>query len=184
MTTSNFHFALRRLAQEGSTACLRLVRIGSHQAANKYDAHILEVAADGSFQFSADPQITAVNLGESPSAGGNLHDGTDTVAMDVEGKWIVFITPAGGASFPARIVQALSNENYTIREQAIDSSGLFTDAPGSADLTAANLAERSLGSGGAVPASQVVIVHVLAVGTSPALLKYAFDHPIYAKYLD
>lgn len=184
MTSTNFHFALRRLAQEGSATWLRLVRVGEHQGTNLYQGQFLEVLADGSLEPTTDLPVEVLDLGESPADGGKLPEGLDTVAMDVEGRWVIFVAPSGQASFPARVVQAVSVENYLVREQAVNAGGLFVDAPGAIDLPACNLAERSMGPGGAVSVGQVVIVHVVAGGGSVPQLTYVFDHAVYAKYMD
>jgi len=99
--------------------------------------------------------------------------------------------PAGGGGgggvtiFPARIVApAAGAGNYTVREQVISAEGGFSDKPGAANLTATNLAELSLGAGAAVDDDTIVLVLTVADTGSPPTLRYVFDHPAYAKYLD
>jgi hypothetical protein len=47
-----------------------------------------------------------------------------------------------------------------------------------------NLSELSLGPGAAVPVGQIVVVLATTDTGSPPTVRYHFDHPMYAKYLD
>ena len=50
--------------------------------------------------------------------------------------------------------------------------------------SAKNLAELSLGTGAAVDTGSVVLVAAVLDQASPPNMRYTFDHPAYAKYLD
>ena len=107
--------------------------------------------------------------------------GTDAIAVDIEGRWVVFIRPAPGAAmFPARVVSAEGSAVYTVREQAVGEGGSLEDKEGAADILATSLAELSLGGGTAVDVDTIVLV--MAVPAAGAT-RYFFDHPVYAKYL-
>jgi len=106
-------------------------------------------------------------------------------------KWaIVRLGSPGGeaapesATFPAKIVSHDSGETYTVREQQIAGDGAFSDKPGTSNITARNLAELSLGPGGGVATSTIVLVTPVTDTADPPGTKYLFNYNVYAKYLD
>jgi len=179
-----FYDALQRLAQVGPGRGVQLVRLMELDEANRYNARPVEFDADGATVLACDRQITVTNLAEPADAPGQIPTQTDAVALDVEGRWVTFIRPVGSACFPARIVQSLGGAAYTIIEQVATGPGTFADRQDTASLTAYNLAELSLGAGGAVDDDTIVLATTVTQDASPPVLRYVFDHPTYAKYLD
>jgi hypothetical protein len=91
---------------------------------------------------------------------------------------------AGSSTFPAKVAAAVSGAAYTVREQSCTGAGIFADKSGAQLVTAHNLAELSLGPGGAVPTSSIVLILSISDTGNPPTTRYVFDHPVYAKYLD
>ena len=89
---------------------------------------------------------------------------------------------AGASVFPAKVVAAVSGAAYTVREQSCTGAGTFADKSGTSNVTAYNLAELSLGPGGAVAVGTIVLA--TAITDTGNTTRYIFDHPVYAKYLD
>ena len=84
---------------------------------------------------------------------------------------------------PAKIVSGGSGGVYVVREQIATGAGTFADKSGTSDFTAYNLAELTLGPGGAVDVGQIVLVTCQTDNGNPPTVRYFFDHPAYAKYL-
>lgn len=175
------------LVQAGAARGACLVRLTNLLAANRYAAVALEFDDTGATRPVAEGETLLVtNLAEPADAPGQLSAGAEAVALDVEGRWVIFLRPdsAGGAAlFPARVLATQGSGLYTVRPQVLGPSGEFSDAPGAADLTARNLAELSLGPGAAVPNDTIILATILADTATPPTLRYVFDHPAYAKYL-
>jgi hypothetical protein len=89
----------------------------------------------------------------------------------------------GTTIFPARIVDAISGAAYSVKEQVCTGAGTFADKSGASALTAYNLAELTLGPGGAVDDNKIVMVMAIEDTGSPPVTRYIFDYPVYAKYL-
>jgi len=85
-------------------------------------------------------------------------------------------------TFPAKVVSSQGSAAYTVREQAITAAGSFVDKAGTSNVTAKNLAELTLGTGSAVDTGEIVLV--TSVIDQADTVRYIFDHPTYAKYLD
>jgi hypothetical protein len=186
MNDSLVHDALGRLAEVAGGGAARPVRITRHVAANRYAAQTLEFDTTGEATPTDEPELTVTNLAEPTDPGAAVPVGSDAVALDAEGRWLVFlrpVSPAGTALVLARIVEPVGGAVYTVRPQCATGPGTFADDPSAADLTAYNLAELSLGSGSAVDADTVVLVLAAADTGTPPTLRYVFDHPAYAKYL-
>lgn len=181
-----FRDALYRLAQIGTTTGMQLVRITELQEGNLYTARAIEFDDNGETQFAEEIDITVTNLGERADVTGQVPAGTDAVALDVEGRWIVFLRqPDSGVSFSAKVVNSQGSAVYTMREQVRDSvSGDFGDKPGTSNFSASNLAELSLGPGAAVDVGTIALTTALFDNDDPPNMYYVFDHPAYAKYLD
>ena len=179
-----FYDALGRLTQVGGATGVQLVRIGQVSQGNRYEAKAIEFDEDGQSQYADENTITVTNLAEPANALGIVEQGTDVVAIDVEGRWVVFVRQAELAAFPAQVVSSQGNAVYSLREQAIDAEGNFSDKAGTSNITAKNLSEMSLGPGAAIDNDTVVIVTTLRDQSNPPNLHYVFDHPAYAKYLD
>lgn len=184
------HDALYRLAQVGEEWGIRLVRLVERVSQNRYRAEALEFAA-GQLAVTDEPQLTVLNLAEPADTPGTLPAGTDAVALDAEGKWIIFVRPASGtapeapaSAIIARVIAPTGGAGYTVRPQDVNSQGQWIDKAGASNLTASNLAELSLGPGGAVDVDQRVVVWAIDDLQTPPQVRYVFDHPAYAKYLD
>ncbi|MBN1942724.1 MAG: hypothetical protein JW849_05450 [Phycisphaerae bacterium] len=187
MTDAIAHFGT--LVQAGAALGACLVRLVSLQAANRYTARRVEFADDGTTQFADDETLTVTNLAEPADTAGQLTADTEAVAIDAEGRWVIFIRLGGEgnggatAQFPAKILSAQGGGLYTVREQALSPAGVFSDAPGATDVTARNLAELALGPGAAVPNDAIILATAIEDTGNPPTLRYVFDHPAYAKYL-
>jgi len=178
--------SLYRLAQIGATLGVQLVRMTALSHDNVYAARPVEFDDDGDTKFVGNETFSVTNLAEPSDADGVIPAGTDAVAIDVEGRWIVFVRPpaTGAAAFPAKVIGSTGGCGYTVREQVCTGFGQFADRQGAADLAAWNLAEMSLGPGAAIDDGTIVLVTTLTDSGSPPTLRYVFDHPAYAKYLD
>jgi len=179
-----YYDALGRWSQTSGARSARLVRITEYEEANRYTARPVGFTESGDTEIVGSETLTVINLAEPADAGGEVPVETEAVALDVGGRWVVFVRPAPAAMFPAEVKAWQSPAVYTVREQIITYSGALTDAPGAADVTAYNLAELSLGPGAAVDNGTIVLVMILMDNGSPPTARYVFDHPTYAKYLD
>lgn len=176
-----YHDAIGRLAQAGAASGVRLVRLLSVEAGNRYAAEAVEFDDDGATS-PAGPSLTVTNLAEPADAAGQVPGGTDAVALDVEGRWVVFVRRTeGSSSFPARVLSWAGGGRYIVREQEATGPGSFADRPGAADVTACNLAELTLGPGAAVEPDTIVLV--TSTREADGTVRHVFDHPTYAKYL-
>ncbi len=184
-----FHDSLYRLAQVGEAMGVQLVRITALLSGNRYSAMPVEFAADGSTQQAETETLTVTNLAEPADQPGDAPAGSEAVAIDVEGRWVIFLRQEQGSSsaaamFPARVVTSQGQAAYSVLEQECTGAGQFADRPGASAVTAHNLAELTLGPGGAVDDDTIVAVMEIADTSNPPQTRYVFDHPAYAKYLD
>ena len=187
MTAPKFHDSLYRLAQIGTTLGVQLVRLVQCLGGNQYTALPVEFASSGKTQVAENQSLTVLNLAEPANQPGELPPDTEAVAIDVEGKWVIFVrlappdSPAVSAR-PARIVgPEVGQAQYRVCWQSLNSSGQFQDTSELAPI-AVNLAELSFGRPAAVDINTIVLVH--AVADTAGITRYLFDHPAYAKYLD
>ena len=178
------HDAMHRFIQASSISGVQLVRLISAEAGNTYTARAIEFDCNGLTIFAGADSFTVTNLAEPADAAGQIPQDTDAIALNVEDRWVVFVRPPIIASFPARVVGSLGNGLYTVQKQDVTAEGTFQDVSGVDSLTARNLAELSLGSGAAIDTDAVVLVMAIADTATPPVLRYVFDHPAYAKYLD
>ena len=179
-----FHDSLSRLAQVGTSVGVQLMRITGLQEANRYTARAIEFDLNDQTQYAEEDTITVTNLGEPAGQTGQVPENTDAVAIDVEGRWVVFLRPSVTVRFPAKVISSQGSGAYTVREQAVTPQGGFIDKPDTSNISSRNLAELSLGPGAAVDNGTIVMVIVLLDQASPPNVHYVFDHPAYAKYLD
>ncbi len=179
-----YHDSFKHLSQAGGGTGVLLARIVAAETGNRYSAVAVEFDGDGLTQPVGD-EVVVTNLAEDPSAGGNLPAGTEALAVDTEGRWVVHVRAFGTAVFAARVIaHAGTAGRYIVREQALSPEGTFEDKPGADDVTATNLAELSLGDGAAVDDDTIVLVHAVPDTGEPPTPRHVFDHPAYAKYLD
>ncbi len=181
---NDYYDALGRWAEVSGSKAAQLVRITAHDESNRYTARQVAFNAAGETETVGTETLTVTNLAEPTGADGKVPADTDAVAIDVGGQWIVFIRPVGSAIFPAKVTASQGSAAYTVREQIATGAGTFTDAPGATNLTAHNLAELSLGPGAAVAADTIVLMLTIMDNSTPPTVRYIFDHPAYAKYLD
>jgi len=182
-TNISFKDALHRIAQIGERIGVELVRITALQSGNRYTARAIEFDENGETQFVGTDTMTVTNLAEPADVTGKVPANIDAVAVDVEGRWVMFLRTDVKVLFPAKIISSQGGAAYIVREQLPTGGGTFSDKQGAADLTAHNLAELSLGPGAAVPDDTIIIVTAVMDGGSPPTIRYVFDHPAYAKYL-
>jgi len=180
---TRFHDSLYRLAQIGSPNGIRLMRILELHQDNRYRAQAVEFD-DGSPQLVDTDTTIVTNLAEPADCPGQVPADTDAVALDVEGRWVVFLRRPAAAAFVVRILSSEGGAEYMARPQVVQPSGEFADESGASDVVATNLAELSLGPGAAVDVGTKVLVSSLPDTGSPPTIRYFFDHPAYAKYLD
>lgn len=182
----SYHDSFEHLRQAGGSAGVQLVRIVAAEGGNRYTARPVEFDAAGQTQFVGTAELSVTNLAESPSGGGSLPADTEALAVDVEGRWIIHVPQSSGtAAFAARVIApAAAAARYNVLEQVVSPAGEFSDKPDAAEVTAINLAELSLGEGAAVDDDSIVLVTAVADTSEPPTLRYVFDHPAYAKYLD
>jgi hypothetical protein len=179
------HDSLYRLAQVGSSMGVQLVRISGLSGGNRYLADPVEFGPNHATRLAGADGITATNLAEPADSAGVLSAGTEAVAIDVEGLWIIYVRPpAASSTFAARVAGAMGGARYNLVEQISNGPGGFADKSGGLNITGRNLAELSLGPGAAVDAGAVVLVTAIADQQNASLPQYVFDHPAYAKYLD
>jgi len=179
-----YYDALGRWAQASASKAAQLVRVVAHVAGNRYTARPISFDAAGGTEIIGTETLSVVNLAEPADADGQVQPNTDAVAVDVGGRWVVFLRPIPAAFFPAKVIASQGDGAYTVREQIATGAGTFADAPGAPDLTAYNLAELSLGPGAAVDDGTIVLVLTVMDNGNPPVARYVFDHPAYAKYLD
>lgn len=185
MTGQTTHYdALGRWAQASGAKAAQLIRIVEHSEGNRYTARPIAFDAQGGTETIGEETLTVTNLAEPADADGQVQSDIDAVAIDVGGRWVVFLRPVPGAAFPAKVTASQGNAAYTVREQVATGGGAFADAPGATNLTAHNLAELSLGPGAAVDNDTIVLVLTVMDNGNPPTARYVFDHPVYAKYLD
>jgi hypothetical protein len=180
------HDSLFRLAQVGSSMGVQLVRISGLSGGNRYQADPLEFGPDHATRLDGADPITATNLAEPANSSGLLPAGTEAVAVDVEGLWIIYVRLPATASlcFPARVAGSLGGAVYSLVEQTSQGATGLADKPGGLNVIGQNLAELSLGPGAAVDPGTVVLVTAVAGQQGAPAQQYVFDHPAYAKYLD
>ncbi len=179
-----YYDALGRWAEAGAAKAAQLVRITAHSQANCYTARPLDFDAEGGTEIVGESTLTVINLAEPADSDGQVPADTEALAIDVAGRWVVFLRPVPAALFPAKVIASQGGASYTVHEQIATGPATFTDAPGTADLIAHNLAELSLGPGAAVDDDSLVLVLTVQDNATPPTVRYVFDHPVYAKYLD
>jgi hypothetical protein len=175
--------SLGRWIQASAARAATLVRLTEHVEGNRYLALPIGFDAEGGTEVVGSDSLTVINLAEPADGDGQVSPGTDAVAIDVGGQWVVFLRPLPAAFFPGKVTASQGGSAYTVREQVITGAGTFADAPGAADLTAWNLAELSLGPGAAVDVGAIVLALTVMDNGNPPTARYVFDHPAYAKYL-
>lgn len=183
MTRNVTNDRLSRFLQAGGDSLVRLVRIEGLDEGNRYRTKQVEFNSDGSTRTADDRVLVVTNLAEPAIAPGQLAAGTQAVALEVEGRWIIFVRETA-TSFPAKVLSSSGGSLYLVRRQVPAGEATFADMTDADDLTACNLAELSLGPGGAVDTGMIVQVTAMSDGGSPPATRYLFDHPAYAKYLD
>ena len=187
MTTPKFHDSLYRLAQIGTTLGVQLVRLTACLGDNRYTALPVEFASGGATQVAENQPLTVLNLAEPANAPGELPASTEAVAIDVEGRWVIFVRLASAAPAAARPARITAVENgpsrYRVCWQKFNAStGTFEDILNEPTQIAINLAELSFGRPAALDIDTFVLVQ--AIADTSGTTRYVFDHPAYAKYLD
>ncbi|MCL2700647.1 MAG: hypothetical protein FWE88_03010 [Phycisphaerae bacterium] len=187
MTAPKFHDSLYRLAQIGTSLGVQLVRLTACHGDNQYAALPVEFDSAGLTQVAENAPLTVLNLAEPADAAGTLPADTEAVAIDVEGKWVIFVRQAPSSNPSSTRLARVSGVQsgvgrYYIRWQECLANGQFQDTSDPDPAVATNLAELSFGSVAAVDLN--TIVPILTVVDVTGVARYVFDHPAYAKYLD
>ena len=178
----------RRWAQLSGRLGVQLVRLTAGHSNNTYSAIAVEFDAQGATQPVDSPPLTVLNLAEPANQPGTLPPDAEAVAIDVEGRWVIFVyqppqqAPAGACM--ARVVEPLGSAMYTVIEQVACGQNIFVDRPGAIPVAACNLAEISLGGGAGVSIDTRVLMTSTTDNGSPPVVRFLFDHPVYAKYLN
>jgi hypothetical protein len=171
------------LVQAGGAIAAQLVRIVQAAGGNRYVARPVEFDDTGAAVYAADETLLVTNLAESVTSS-TVPAGTDAIAVDVEGRWVIHLKAQTGtpASFFAKILSAVGNGVYCVRPQATSENFTYVDKPDASDVNAQNLAEIGLGTGTAVELNSIVLVtHFASTETTPG--RFVFDRACYAKYL-
>jgi len=178
---NDYYDAMGRWVEVSASKAAQLVRITAHDESNRYTARPIVFDAVGETEIVGNDTLTVTNLAEPTDTDGQVPDDTDAVAIDVGGRWIVFIRPVGSVIFPVKIMASQGAAAYTVREQVATGAGTFADATGATNITAHNLAELSLGPGAAIANDTIVLVLTVVDNGTPPTVRYVFDHPGYAK---
>ena len=122
--TVPFHDSLYRLGQVGPALGVQLVRLVEVVANNRYTAMPIEFASDGSTQQAEEDTLTVTNLAEPADQTGQVPADTEAVALDVEGRWIVFLKPQPAPSAarprsPPRSSSRWATAAYSVLEQVV-----------------------------------------------------------------
>ncbi len=184
---SQTHYdALGHWAEASACQGSQLVRILSCQQYNRYLAHPIGFTSDGSTLLLSGADLSVTNLAEPANAAGTVPANTDALAIDAGGRWIVFVrnaAPSLAVGFVGKVMTVAGSAHYIVHEQVLQ-NGAYHDKAGAADISADNLAELTLGPGAAVDVGTFVSLQGILDGGSPPTLRYVFDHPLYAKYLN
>ncbi len=182
MRPTRFRDALHRLAQLGQATGIQLVRIKQQDDGNRYTAEPIEFDTDGGTRSAQADDLTVVNLAESADEDGQLPAGTNAVAVDVEGQWVILVQLEAAPIFAARVLYTFGNALYRVRPQVPVGETTFTDKTGAQDINACNVAELNIEETLGVIADTIVLVAALKTDSDPPTIRYAFDHPVYEEY--
>ena len=177
-----FRDVLHRLAQLGQATGLQLVRIIDLDEGNRYTAKAIEFDSDDDTQSAGAEQLTVINLAEPADDDGQLLADTNAVAVDVEGKWVILVQPAGAPLFVGKVLYTFGNCLYRIRPQVPVGENTFVDKAGAQDINACNIAELDLVDPLGVDADSIVLVATLTTDSDPPTIRYVFDHPDYNEF--
>lgn len=170
---SEFH----RLVQAGGPWLARLIRITSHASGNQYNANPVEFGEQDT-QLAEAEVMTVTNLSESYEDGGVLEAGLESIALDVEGRWVIVERPSGSEVIPMKIISADTGGVYMLRAQCLD-NGQFQDESNTTDVEGQNLA---VDSGSSLPTGTIVLATPLP-NPGQSAPYYVFSQSIHAKYL-
>ena len=179
----SFRDSLYQLAAIGNSAGIALVRLLSVSDGNTYSAKFIQFDENGDTEIAENESYTVTNLAEPAGTTGQVPANTDAVAVDVEGRWVTFVSPIDSVMFPAKIVSSSGAGAYSVREQSATGAGTFANKTDTSNITAYNLAELNLGSGGGVDTDEIALVMAIVDTSNPPVIRYVFDHPVYAKYM-
>jgi hypothetical protein len=181
MSSTTYRDALGRFAQLGQSGGVQLVKITSHVSGNQYEGSVLTLDADGNVDAAPDTvAIDVVNLAEAEDSDGQIGSNTPAVAVDVEGRWVVYIQPTPGRAFVGELVSTSGTGLYTVRPQAPTGQSAPTAPVGfennGATLEATNLSEVGTSSA-SLDTGLKVLIHAVPTSDNPPLFYYVFDHP-------
>jgi hypothetical protein len=161
---------------------MQLVRVKELDEDKRYTAEPTEFTPDGQTQPAGSEELTVVNLAEPCGQDGQLPAGTDAVAIDVEGQWVIFVQSVAKQMFPAKILYTYGGGLYRVRPQVPVGETTFADKPGAADINACNLAELDMVDPLGLEADTIVLVAELQTQGDPPTFRYAFDRYVPDEY--
>ena len=171
---------IKQLIQVGTIQSLKLCKIKSLVINNKYSACELDNNSDQLAE--TENTFEVYNLAESPVQSGQLSTPTNALTMEIHGKYYVYISEGGSSVTLGKIVSSAGGAKYNIQPVTMRDTGQ-TDPASSTQISAFNLAEMTVGPGGAVDNNTLVILHQIAASNSDDPINI-FSHTTYAKYLD
>ncbi len=186
MSKPTYRDILGRFAQLGQSAGVQLVKLTSHIAGNTYSASVLTLDGEGAIA-AADHTVSleAINLAEAADSDGQILVDTPAVALDVEGRWVVYVQPDPGRPFVGELLYTSGTGLYGVRPKAPTGQSSPTSPVGFENhgmpILATNLAELGMSTLG-LEAGRLVIVHAMATADNPPLYYYVFDHPHEEEY--
>jgi hypothetical protein len=172
-----------RLVQIGTPSGIQLVRIESALTGNRYQARPIEFDESRHRQFAETKTVTVTNLAEPDDGPGTIPLQSDTLAWDVEGRWVIFLSSQGTAAFPAKVISHGTGPVYSVLEQVVNSSGAFSAKSGASNITAVNVAEIGVVASGSPILNRIVMVTALNAANQSGSIAYTFECPVYARYM-
>jgi len=176
MTQVRFRNALHRLAQLGRETGIQLVRITSLEAGNRYTARPVQFDEQGETEYASTHTLSITNLAELPDETGQLPEGAEAIAVDVEGRWVIHVQPEERTLFAAKVLYTFGDGRYRVRPQVPTGEKTFADDPSFGDLTAVNVFELGNPVEFGIESDTIVLVASLKDNAEPPTIQYAFSH--------
>jgi len=176
MTTGKaFRGQFARMAQLGQSTGVQVVSIAGHIENNRYTAIPQQFDSNDRLIDATDATLEVVNLAEPETSGGQVASGIPTVAVDVEGQWVVYARPFDKMCFVAEVASSLGDGVYSVSPMDPTEGDDFTARGGT--VNAINLWEEIGTTFGSVIVGTYVLVSVVEAESDPATIAYVFSHP-------
>jgi hypothetical protein len=177
---------LGRFAQLGQSAGVRLVKLTSHVAGNVYEASVLTLDSQGGIMAAAHTTtLEVINLAEAEDSDGQIVTDTPAVAVDIEGRWVVYVQTHPNDPFVGELLYTSGTGLYGVRPQAPTGQSSPTSPVdfenNGATIMATNLAELGMSTLG-LETGRKVIIHAVPSTDTPPVYHYVFDHPHEEEY--